>query len=134
MQDLRTVVLLRRQLRGEQPRTRALARPPRVAGSGRLRGARLSASLSCPFAARADGGLAVAGGRFRGGAVAARRRRIVGIGVAPPTCSASTPIEPLSPEIDHPDHTDGVPIRPARLDGCSHHIAAPALALVAVRP
>ena len=37
-------------------------------------------------------------------------------------------VEPLSQEIDHPDHTDGVPIGRGWM--LSHHVAAPALALV----
>ena len=37
-------------------------------------------------------------------------------------------VEPLSQEIDHPDHTDGVPIERGWM--LAHHVAAPGLAVV----
>ena len=52
---------------------------------------------------------------------------IVGIGVALYLLGLDA-VEPLSQEIDHPDHTDGVPIDRGWM--IAHHIAAPALALV----
>ena len=52
---------------------------------------------------------------------------IVGVGVALYLLGLDA-VEPLSQEIDHPDHTDGVPRARGWL--MAHHLAAPAVALV----
>ena len=49
---------------------------------------------------------------------------IVGIGVALYLLGLDA-VEPLSQEIDHPDHTDGVPDRPGLADGPPHRGAGP---------
>lgn len=141
MQDLRTVVLLRRQLRGERPRsqpwirlgstspTAAVKKPARSldATSGvwlrDLRGlARYPTSRLVRMA------LLAAIGGFA--AVALERGTTPAMVVVGVVCYllGLEAIEPLSQEIDHPDLSDGVPKeRPWLL---VRHLAAPAVALV----
>jgi hypothetical protein len=130
VQDLRTVVLLRRQLRGERPRTSPWIHVGRRAGSPTtavvrrgVRGlARYPASRLARMAALAAlAGLAIV---------------IVLRGTSPMVLAAGVAlyllgldaIEPLSQEIDHPDVADGVP-RP-RGWVLLRHLAAPIVALV----
>jgi hypothetical protein len=131
MQDLRTVVLLRRQLRGEQPRTRPWfgLRPTLIGSPARAiwqRGWR--GLLRYPVARLARmAALAIAAGIASVAVLRGTTPAIVGIGIALYLLGLDA-VEPLSQEIDHPDHTDGVPI--ARGWMMAHHIAAPALALI----
>ena len=131
MQDLRTVVLLRRQLRGERPRSTPWVRiPARRGGSaGRAvwrRGWR--GLLRYPVARLARmAGLVVAAGVAAVAVLRGTTPAIVAIGIALYLLGLDA-VEPLSQEIDHPDHTDGVPIRRGWM--LAHHVAAPALALV----
>lgn len=141
MQDLRTVVLLRRQLRGERPRPQpwvhigstspaaAVKRPARSLDATRgvwqrdLRGlARYPSSRLVRMALLATiGGFA---------AVALERGTTPAMVVVGVVCYllGLEAIEPLSQEIDHPDLSDGVPKeRPWLL---VRHLAAPAVALV----
>ena len=131
MQDLRTVVLLRRQLRGERPRSQpwlrlpgAAAATPRAAVLRRgLRGL-----LRYPPArlVRMSGLAAVAGAA----AVALERGTtpaLAGVGIALYLLGMEA-AEPLSQEVDHPDLGDGVPRERGWL--FAHHLAAPGLALV----
>ena len=115
VQDLRTVVLLRRQLRGERPRTtpwvrigqlrRTLPAPHRCRRAARparpreLPGSRASRAWPC---SRCIAGLAVEA-VLRGTTPA-----LLVVGVALYLLGLDA-IEPLSQEIDHPDVADGVP-------------------------
>jgi hypothetical protein len=131
MQDLRTVVLLRRQLRGEQPRVRPwLGLRPTLTGSPARavwqRGWR--GLLRYPLARLTRmAALAIAAGVSSVAVLRGTTPALVGIGVALYLLGLDA-VEPLSQEIDHPDHTDGVPIPRGWM--MAHHIAAPALALV----
>jgi hypothetical protein len=131
MQDLRTVVLLRRQLRGEQPRPRPWVRLGR--GAGRSAGgaiwqrdwrglARYPLARVVRMAA-----LSIAAGLAAVAVLRGTTPAIVGIGLALYLLGLDA-VEPLSQEIDHPDHTDGVPI--ARGWVLAHHVAAPAVAMI----
>lgn len=130
MQDLRTVMLLRRQLRGEHAR----------------------ATPWWPVRARRSGpGAAVWQRDWRGLAryPASRIARLAGLallagGAAAVTASGTTPavlgvagawhlfgldaVESLSQEIDHPDRTDALPRDRGWV--LMHHLAAPALATI----
>ncbi|MDF2732009.1 MAG: hypothetical protein K0S92_639 [Desertimonas sp.] len=132
VQDLRTVVLLRRQLRGERPRTMpwiVLGRSPANAGATRavirrgLRGlARYPSSRLARMAALAA---------LAGFAIVAVLR-----GTTPAVLAAGfalyllglDAIEPLSQEIDHPDVADGVPQQRGWL--LLRHLGAPIAGLV----
>ncbi len=131
VQDLRTVVLLRRQLRGERPRSTPWIRLGRATGPVRptmavvqrgLRGlARYPASRLARMAATAVlAGLAVVA-VLRGTTPA-----MLAVGVALYLLGLDA-IEPLSQEIDHPDVADGVPRRRGWL--LLRHLAAPIVAL-----
>jgi hypothetical protein len=131
MQDLRTVVLLRRQLRGEQPRSRPWVDLGRRTNGHAARAVwrrdwkglvryPLSRIVRMTALSMAAGVAVVA--VLRGTTPA-----IVGVGIALYLLGLDA-VEPLSQEIDHPDHTDGVPI--ARGWMLAHHVAAPGLALV----
>lgn len=131
MQDLRTVVLLRRQLRGEQPRARPWVRVGRHAGghAGRAiwqrdwRGlARYPISRVGRMAA-----LSIAAGLAAVAVLRGTTPAIVGMGLALYLLGLDA-VEPLSQEIDHPDHTDGVPITRGLV--LAHHVAAPAIAMI----
>ena len=136
MQDLRTVVLLRRQLRGEQPRRRPWGqRRRRAARRGRARGgtaavwrrgwrglaryplARLTRMAILTVAA---GVAAVLVLRGTTPAIIALAAALYLLGL--------DAVEPLSQEIDHPDHSDGVPLERGWL--LLRHLAAPAVGLV----
>jgi hypothetical protein len=131
MQDLRTVVLLRRQLRGEQPRAVPWVRLGRRTSGHAARAVwrrdwRGLVRYPLSRIARMAGLSVVAGvaavATFRGTTPA-----IVGVGLALYLFGLDA-VEPLSQEIDHPDHTDGVPIERGWM--LAHHVAAPALAVV----
>jgi hypothetical protein len=131
MQDLRTVVLLRRQLRGEQPRPRPWLRlaatttgtPTRAVWQRGWRGL-----LRYPIARLARmAGLALVAGVSAAAVLRGTTPAIVGVGIALYLLGLDA-VEPLSQEIDHPDHSDGVPIARGWL--MVRHVAAPALALV----
>ncbi len=131
MQDLRTVVLLRRQLRGEQPRPRPwLGLRPTLKGTPARaiwqRGWR--GLLRYPISRLARmAGLAVLAGLAAVAVLRGTTPAIVGVGIALYLLGLDA-VEPLSQEIDHPDHTDGVPIPRGWV--LVHHVAAPALGLV----
>jgi hypothetical protein len=124
-------VLLRRQLRGEQPRPRPWVRLRASTRGARARTVwrrdwrgllRYPVSRIVRMAALSIGAGVAAVAVLRGTTPA-----IVGIGLALYLLGLDA-VEPLSQEIDHPDHTDGVPIPRGWM--MAHHIAAPALALV----
>ncbi len=131
MQDLRTVVLLRRQLRGEQPRARPWfgLRPTLTGSPARAiwqRGWR--GLLRYPVARLTRmAALSIAAGVASVAVLRGTTPAIAGIGIALYLLGLDA-VEPLSQEIDHPDHTDGVPI--ARGWMMAHHVVAPAFALV----
>jgi hypothetical protein len=132
MQDLRTVVLLRRQLRGERPRTRpylaaSTRRPPATAaGAVWRRGWR--GLLRYPLARLGRMALlAIAAGVAAVAVLRGTTPALVGIGVALYLLGLDA-VEPLSQEIDHPDHTDALPRPRGWL--LAHHLAAPALIVV----
>jgi hypothetical protein len=131
MQDLRTVVLLRRQLRGERPRATPWFRfrrsgstnPTRAVWQRDLRGlARYPASRLLRMAS-----LAAIAGLCAEFVLEGTTPLLVGIGVALHLLGLDA-IEPLSQEIDHPDYSDATP----QPRGWLHlrHFAAPAVALV----
>jgi len=131
MQDLRTVVLLRRQLRGERPRTTPWIRVGRSTSTSAtravwqrdLRGlARYPASRLLRMAA-----LAAVAGLCTEFVLAGTTPLLVGLGVALYLLGLDA-IEPMSQEIDHPDVADGAP----EPRGWLHvrHFAAPAVALL----
>lgn len=131
MQDLRTVVLLRRQLRGERPRSqpwirvgaRASGSPGRAIWRRGWRGLlRYPVSRLTRMAA-----LSAAAGVASVAVLRGTTPAIVGIGLALYLLGLDA-VEPLSQEIDHPDYTDAVPIRRGWM--MAHQVAAPALALV----
>jgi len=131
MQDLRTVVLLRRQLRGERPRPKPWIRIGRSHSTSEtraiwqrdLRGlARYPGSRLLRMAA-----LAAAAGLGTELVIGGTTPLVAGIGVALNLLGLDA-IEPMSQEIDHPDFADATP----RARGWLHvrHFAAPAVALV----
>jgi hypothetical protein len=130
VQDLRTVVLLRRQLRGERPRstpwialgTTGRANPTAAVVRRGLRGlARYPAARLGRMAAMAVlAGLAIVA-VLRGTTPA-----VLPAGVALHLLGLDA-IEPLSQEIDHPDVADGVPRQRGWL--LLRHLAAPIAAL-----
>ena len=131
MQDLRTVVLLRRQLRGEQPRTRPWWRmktsssvnATRAVWQRDLRGlARYPASRLVRMAT-----LAAAGGVCAVVVDRGTTPLVLGVAAALYLLGLDA-IEPMSQEIDHPDHADAVPHERGWL--LVRHFAAPAAALV----
>ncbi len=131
MQDLRTVMLLRRQLRGERPR-----RTPwvRLAGHGHpTAGAAIwrrgwRGLLRYPVARLARMAvLAIGAGLGAVAVLSGTTPAVVVVGVALYLLGLDA-VEPLAQEIDHPDHTDGYP-RP-RGWVLAHHMVAPAVALI----
>jgi len=72
-------------------------------------------------------GLAIAAGVAAAVVLRGTTPAIVGIGIALYLFGLDA-VEPLSQEIDHPDHTDGVPITRGWM--LAHHVAAPGLAVV----
>jgi hypothetical protein len=131
MQDLRTVVLLRRQLRGERPRVTPWFRiarspsasPTRAVWQRDLRGlARYPASRAVRMALQAVcAGLAVVA------VEAGTTPALVAIGVSGYLLGLEA-IEPLSQEIDHPDLNESVPLERSWL--LVRHFLAPAVGLV----
>jgi hypothetical protein len=128
MQDLRTVVLLRRQLGQERTRQRPWLRLRR---NGRMpaiwrRGwhslLRFPASRFLRLALLVSVAAACQVAAFRGTTPA-----VVGTGLALFLLGLDV-LEPLSQEVDQPDHTDAFPIARGAL--MARHLAAPAAALV----
>ena len=131
MQDLRTVMLLRRQLRGEQPRTEPwlhLRHRGRLHASAAVWRRGWRGLLRYPLARLTRmTALAIGAGL---GAVAVLRGTspaVVGVGIALYLLGLDG-VEPLAQEVDHPDHTDGIP-RP-RGWVMARHTWAPAIALI----
>ena len=131
MQDLRTVVLLRRQLRGERPRATPWFRFRRSGSTNAtravwqrdLRGlARYPASRLLRMAS-----LAAIAGLCAEFVLEGTTPLLVGVGVALYLLGLDA-IEPLSQEIDHPDYSDATPQKRGWLH--VRHFAAPAVALV----
>ena len=131
VQDLRTVVLLRRQLRGERPRTSPWVTVRRHTDAGPtsavvrrgVRGlARYPASRLVRMAA-----LAVLAGVAIVVVLNGTTPLVLAAGLALYLLGLDA-IEPLSQEIDHPDVTDGVP-RP-RGWVLVRHLAAPIVVLI----
>ena len=137
MQDLRTVVLVRRQLRGERPRSRPWARrqrPPRARGGHAAVHCRVvwqrgwRGLLRYPLSRLVRMAmLAIAAGLAAVAVLRGTTPAIVAVGIALFLLGLDA-VEPLSQEIDHPDHTDAVPRARGWL--LAHHVAAPAVALV----
>ncbi|MET0145154.1 MAG: hypothetical protein ABW328_10275 [Ilumatobacteraceae bacterium] len=132
MQDLRTVVLLRRQLRGERPRTTPWIGVRRGAGDGSAGRAIWRRSwrglLRYPLARLGRmAALSIAAGV---GVVAVLHDitpALAGIGVALYLLGLDA-VEPLSQEIDHPDYTDAVPLPRGWL--LVNLLAVPAMAMI----
>jgi len=111
MQDLRTVVLLRRQLREEQPRSRPWLRlPPRNGGAGMAVVRRSVHGLTRIPAARLGRMVLVAAGAGVAAGVAARgsTAAVIACGILVFVVGLDL-IEPLSQEVDHPDRTFALP-------------------------
>jgi hypothetical protein len=128
VQDLRTVVLLRRQLRGERPRPTPWVRVGTATGATAavvrrgLRGlARYPASRLARMAA-----LAVLAGIAAVIVARGTTPAVLALGVALHLLGLDA-IEPLSQEIDHPDVADGVPRPRGWL--LVRHLAAPIAAV-----
>ena len=140
VQDLRTVVLLRRQLRAETLRSTPWGGAPRVPVRARFhtrttslhtmiwkRGFRSLRRLPAARLGRIAA-LAVAAGVSGSLAVSSSLLFLLGLLAALFLLGMET-IEPLSQEIDRPDRTDGLPIDRGLL--YAHHLVAPAVLLAA---
>ena len=140
VQDLRTVVLLRRQLRAETLRSMPWGGAPRVPVRARFhtrttslhtmiwkRGFRSLRRLPAARLGRIAA-LAVAAGVSGSLAVSSSLLFLLGLLAALFLLGMET-IEPLSQEIDRPDRTDGLPIDRGLL--YAHHLVAPAALLAA---
>ena len=130
MQDLRTVVLLRRQLRGERARSRPWvpSRSGRATGGWTVWRRSWRGLLRYPLARLVRMALlAVSAGAAAVAVLRGTTPALVAVGVALYLLALDA-VEPLSQEIDHPDLTDGVP----QARGWMHArlLAAPAAALV----
>lgn len=134
MQDLRTVVLLRRQLRAETLRARPWGRrraaPRRARPRSRhgliwLRGLRSLRRLPASRLVRIAV-LAIAGGVSASLTVSSSMLYAIGV-VAAVFLLGMESIEPLSQEVDRPDITDGLPIERGTI--YAHHLVAPSLLL-----
>lgn len=115
LQDLRTVLVLRRQLAQERPRSR-----PWIRGSTRparwpilRRGVRSVARWPATRVVRVTG-LAVASGFALRGVWAGTTPLVVAAGLAL-WVAALDAVEPLGQEVDHPGRTDGFPLERGRL-------------------
>lgn len=147
-QDLRTVILLRRQLRNEHPRMQPWLqmRPVnrhRAAGttSGPIPVLRRAVGRRSPVVRRGwqsftriplarvarTATLAIAGGVAAVATVRGTTPAAIGIGAALFAMSLEV-LEPLSQEVDHPDRTDALPISRDRL--MAQHLVVPAVVLV----
>lgn len=130
MQDLRTVVLLRRQLNQESSRSRPWFRmSPSTTGHPVIRRglqglARLPATRLVRIAA-----VAAAVGGSLGAAVLGSEAAIV-IAALGAFLIGLEVMEPLSQEIDQPNHTDSYPLQRGAL--LSSHLVAPLILLVPV--
>ena len=116
LQDLRTVIVLRRQLAMELPRLRPWVRI-RVRGTGRTpvftRG--LRGLMRWPAARMARLGLlGVAAGLALRGAWAGTTPLVLVAGIAMFVAALDT-IEPLAQEVDHPSRRDASPMEPAAI-------------------
>ena len=138
VQDLRTVVLLRRQLRAETMRATPWGGAPRVAvrnrtstGTSSLRSMiwrRGFRSLRRLPAARLGRIVALAVGAGVSGSLAVSSSLLFLLGLlAALFLLGMESIEPLSQEIDRPDLTDGLPFDRGTL--YAHHLVAPAALL-----
>lgn len=127
MQDLRTVILLRRQLNHENTRRRPWIR---LRGNGRWRVWRRGWYGLLRFPAvrllRMTLTAAVAGVAL--GVMATGTTAALVVGMFALYLLGLEVLEPLSQEIDHNDRTDQLPIERGRL--LLHHLAAPLVALV----
>ncbi len=131
MQDLRTVMLLRRQLRGEHARATPWLTLSRASAGGATasiwrRGWRGLLRSPAPRLVRMAG-LAALGGIAAAAVAAGTVPLIVGVAAALYLLGLDA-IEPLSQEIYHPDHTDAAP-RP-RGWILVRHLLVPALIVV----
>ncbi|MEP7202914.1 MAG: hypothetical protein ABI894_09910 [Ilumatobacteraceae bacterium] len=127
MQDLRTVILLRRQLNQEQTRGHPWITVPRwirqpivrrgVASVARFPATRLVRMTA--FASMA--------GVFQAMVMRGTTPAIVGTALMLFLLGLEA-MEPLSQEVDQPDRTDSLPIERGEL--LSHHLLAPAIALI----
>ncbi|MFV0306845.1 MAG: hypothetical protein ACK5OX_03770 [Desertimonas sp.] len=111
MQDLRTVMLLRRQLRGEHARARPWIQvPARRRGAGWAVWQRDWRSLARYPVARLGrmAGLALLAGGAATITAAGTTPAVVGVAVLWHLFGLDI-LEPMSQEIDHPDRTDGFP-------------------------
>jgi hypothetical protein len=131
MQDLRTVMLLRRQLRGERPRAEPWVQVSRQRRHGTAtaiwwRGWR--GLLRYPLARLTRmAGLAVAAALSAVAVLHGTTPAVIGVGVGLYLLGLDA-VEPLAQEIDHPDHTDGFPHPRGWV--LVHQVAAPGIALV----
>lgn len=130
MQDLRTVVLLRRQLRQEQPRTRPWLRlPPREGGPGGAAIRRGFHGFGRTPVGRIGrmGATAATTGVAAGVAARGTTAMVVACAIALFVLGLDL-IEPLSQEVDHPDRTDALPLPSGWLH--ARLLVAPAFAAV----
>jgi hypothetical protein len=132
VQDLRTVVLLRRQLRGERPRPSPWVRIGRAGGRSGPGGAVVRRGLrglvrypASRFARMAA--LAIIGGFAVEAVLRGTTPAVLVVGVALYLLGLDA-IEPLSQEIDHPDVADGVPIQRGWV--LLRHLVAPVVTLL----
>ncbi len=121
LRDIRTVVLLRRQLAQEQPRARPWGQWRLGAGPGGRRLGAASASMGCwrrsaqglrRFPAFRFGRIAVLGAAAGAAAVGTWRGTtplVILAGLAM-YVAALDAVEPLAQELDHPDRRDGIPM------------------------
>jgi hypothetical protein len=131
MQDLRTVMLLRRQLRGERPRAEPWVhltpRGGHRAGSAIWRRG-WHGLLRYPLARLTRmAALAVAAGLSAFAVLRGTTPAVVGVGFALYLLGLDA-VEPLAQEIDHPDHTDGFPYDRGWV--LARHIVPPAIGLI----
>ncbi len=131
LQDLRTVVLLRRRLAQERPRTRPWIRLP-ASGRGRLPTWRRGWAGIARFPAVRVVRMVVLGaiaGASLVGAWAGTSTLVVVAGVAL-YVAALDAVEPLAQEIDHPDRWAGFPLAPGGL--LLRHLPASLVVMVVV--
>lgn len=133
MQDLRTVVLLRRQLRGERPRPHPWFRLPAAGGDGGRVGVTvvrrgLAGIARYPLARLVRmGGLAIAAGVCAIGMISGTTPAALAMALVLFVLGLDA-IEPLSQEVDRPDRAEAIPL--ARGVLFSRHLIASALVVV----